>query len=139
MIQLYLLGYRLPSYNRLMQNMAFARSAWGRRKIQLEIKALKQHAGKLLFSADNKMALQQCFIRYPLHITTIYAKSGKAYDHPNALISLDKFIIDTMVQLGIIPDDDPAHVTYGEIKYVKCKRGKEYVILNIESGSNKKL
>jgi hypothetical protein len=131
--RLILPGFRLPSYNTLMQNMAFVRSSWGRRKIQLEIGALKAEVAALLQSDGNQKAWnRERTISWPIHVYFTYHKSGRAYDHDNALMSANKFIVDTMVQLGMLQDDDPAHVTPHLPEYVRCKRGEEKVIVDVD-------
>jgi hypothetical protein len=131
--RLILPGFRLPSYNSLQQNALFMKSGRGRGMLMGKIKQIKADVAVLLQSAENQNAwTQERTLSYPLHIYFTYYKSGRAYDHDNALMSANKFIIDTMVQLGMLQDDDPAHVTPHLPEYVKCKRGEEKVIVDVD-------
>jgi len=130
--RLILPGFRLPSYNSLQQNALFIGSKRGRGMLMGKIKKIKAEVAALLKSEGNQKAWhRERTISYPFHIYFTYYKSGRAYDHDNALMSANKFILDTMVQLGMLQDDNPAHVTPHLPEYVKCKKGEEKVIVEI--------
>ena len=42
---------------------------------------------------------------------TVYFKDQRRRDEPNFRLTLDKLVLDGLVRCGIIPDDDPSHVT----------------------------
>ena len=42
---------------------------------------------------------------------TIYFRDQRRRDEPNFRLTLDKLVLDGLVRCGIIPDDDPSHVT----------------------------
>lgn len=131
--RLILSGFRLPSYNSLQQNALFMKSGRGRGMLMGQIKKIKAQVATLLLSEENQKAWnRERTLSYPFHIYFTYYKSGKAYDHDNALMSANKFIIDTMVKTGMLQDDDPAHVTPHLPEYVWCKRGEEKVIVDVE-------
>ena len=131
--RLILPGFRLPSYNSLQQNALFMKSGRGRGMLMGQIKKIKAEVAALLKSEDNQKAWnRERTVSWRIHIYFTYHKSGRAYDHDNALMSANKFIVDTMVQLGMLQDDDPAHVTPHLPEYVKCKRGEEQVIVDVD-------
>jgi len=46
---------------------------------------------------------------------TIYYKENRKRDQDNAEYGLKKITQDCLVRMGLIPDDDPSHVSWGKI------------------------
>jgi len=43
---------------------------------------------------------------------TVYYRTKRKRDIPNVMLALDKLVVDSLVRLGYIPDDDPAHLQW---------------------------
>ena len=52
-------------------------------------------------------------------------------DVDNLAIGMKPFV-DGLVDMGMFPDDDPDHVSYGSHWFLKCKRGESRTIVLIE-------
>lgn len=131
--RLILPGFRLPSYNALQQNALFMKSGRGRGMLMAKIGKIKAEVAMLLQSEENqKVWNRERTISLPMDIYVTYYKSGRAYDHDNALMAVNKFIIDTMVKIEMLQDDDPAHVRPHLPEHIRCKRGEERVIVDVD-------
>jgi hypothetical protein len=68
--------------------------------------------------------LQKAKITFTFH-------HDRKIDADNLAIGCKPFI-DGLVDMGMVPDDDPDHVTYGEHQFVICKRGESKTEVLIE-------
>ncbi len=124
--------FLLPSYRAMQKQIVYARNPKTRGYAMSEIGRVKQQVAAMIQSDENRGRLErERTISYPMDVWCTYYKSGRAYDHDNALTSVNKFIIDTLVRLGYLPDDTPKYITPHIPKYVHCKKGEERVVVEI--------
>ena len=68
--------------------------------------------------------LQKAKITFTFH-------HDRKIDGDNLAIGLKPFV-DGLVDMGMFPDDDPDHVSYGSHVFVKCPKGESKTIVLIE-------
>ena len=68
------------------------------------------------------------------HITlTFEFHHNRLVDHDNLAIGMKPWV-DGLVEAGIVLDDSPDHVSYGQNRFVKCPRGESKTIVEVSAG-----
>jgi len=107
------------------------RTQAGRQLKMREIAEYQQSCAVLFIASGAVNALKKMMQRVVendrLYITikSTYATYGKGYDDDNAMLGLNKAIIDPLVRGGILPDDSTRYIRQTPPVHKKIKRGKE--------------
>ena len=77
------------------------------------------------FHGAFRKQMSKAHVTYEFH-------NWRPIDLDNLAIGMKPWIDGAIVDTGIVPDDSPDHVVYGEHTFTKCKKGSEKTIVTIE-------
>lgn len=117
--------FRIEVQGKLPSGNPYARTHWGKQTKLKKVWLLATGAAVAEAGLKEWRPKGKVRIAFEVH-------RNRKLDEANAIMTIDKLIIDRLVGAGILVDDSPKYVEWGEYTPVGCKKGYEKVIITLE-------